>query len=370
MRVWEGKKRCPELIVLPPDPWKYRFVNQRLLTLLSPYTPNLAVKSIDEMALDFTGTKGHHLNMEATAHEIKRRIKQEIGDWLTVSIGIAPNRYLAKVASSLQKPDGLTTITHATVHNIFSQLQLEDLCGIKRRNRIRLNMAGVFTSLQFLDADSATLKRAFRSILAFYWHARLRGWEIDAVEFARKSYGQSYALRQATSEEKGLAPLLCKLVEKMGARMRKGGYAARGIHVACSFRDGSFWHSRHHFHAPAFASNDLYTRTLTLFAHRPRRLVTSLAVSCFDLVPQPLTQLSLLPQENKWRSLTLAIDRINERWGAFVVSPARMMGLGDKILDRISYGNIRDTETALMASFTVSVVSISSIFWVVANSAR
>lgn len=342
MRVWEGKKHCSDLVVLPPDPWKYRFVNQKLRVLLSTYTPKLTVKSIDEMVLDFTGTQVHQLNMEDIAREVKQRIKQEIGDWLTVSIGIAPNRYLAKVASSFQKPDGLTTITHTTVRSIFSQLHLEDLCGIKRRNRIRLNMAGIFTPLQLLDADIAMLKRTFRSVVAFYWHARLRGWEIDAVDFGRKSYGQSYALPQATSEEKELLPLLCKLIEKMGARMRKGAYASRGIHVACVFRDGSFWHTSHTFRDPAFTSQDLYTRAWKLFSCRPHRSVSNLSVACFGLVEKPLAQPSLFEQENRWRAVTQAVDYINEQWGEFVIAPARMMGLEGKVLDRISYGNIQD----------------------------
>lgn len=344
MRVREGRLLCPSLTVLPPDPWKYRFVNRKLFSLLSNYTPHVAVKSIDEMVLDLSGTPAYARGMKTVAFEIKKRIQEEVGDWLTVSIGIACNQWLAKIAASFKKPDGLTIITHENVHKILSQLTLEDLCGIKRANRIRLNLVGIFTPLQFFAADIRTLKRAFRSICAYYWHCRLHGWEIDRAVFARKTYGQSYALSKATTQDMELAPLLCKLVEKMGARMRKGGYASCGIYVASLFRDGSFWHTSHNFRDPAFASQNLYRRAWKLFSCRPRRPVSNLSVACFELVEKPLAQASLFEQENRWRAVTQAVDHINEQWGEFVIIPARMMGLEGKILDRISYGNIQDLE--------------------------
>src|SRR3989344_9426821 len=111
MRVKDGKILCPSLIILASDPWKYRNVHLALRKLLSQYTSDLYPKSIDEFVLNLEGFPSLVASsMQQVASEIKQRIKTEIGEWLTVSIGIAPNRFLAKLASGLHKPDGLDEI--------------------------------------------------------------------------------------------------------------------------------------------------------------------------------------------------------------------------------------------------------------------
>src|SRR3989344_3534104 len=111
MRVKDGKLLYPGLIVLPPDPWKYRSVHLKLRKLISDYTADFNPKSIDEFVLNLEGYPCLVASsMQQVAREIKIRIKKEIGDWLTVSIGISPNRFLAKLASGIHKPDGLDEI--------------------------------------------------------------------------------------------------------------------------------------------------------------------------------------------------------------------------------------------------------------------
>ena len=138
------------------------------------------------------------------------------------NVGIGTNRFLAKTAASLHKPDGLDVITHKNLEEVYNSLKLTDLCGINTRFEARLNAYGIFTPLQFFHAPLQKLKKqVFRSILGYYWYLRLRGHEIDAVDFGRKSFGNSYALRQQTAEQKKLSPLLMKLCEKTGRRLRR-----------------------------------------------------------------------------------------------------------------------------------------------------
>ena len=112
MRVKEGKLICPELIVLSTDPWKYRFVHIELGKIISDYTNDYSPKSIDEFVLNLEGYPSFQKGIANIAKEIKERIKNEIGEWLTVSIGIAPNRFLAKLGAELKKPDGLDEINY------------------------------------------------------------------------------------------------------------------------------------------------------------------------------------------------------------------------------------------------------------------
>ena len=345
MRVREGKQLCPELIVLPPDPWKYRFVNRKLLQLLRAYTTTVEVKSIDEMNLDLGNTLALKRGIHLVGREIKTEIRREIGEWMTVSIGIAPNRFLAKLAANLHKPDGLDEINASNLRAVLTTMDLTDLFGIKVKNKARLFRAGVFTPLDMLDAPPQTLIAAFESIAGYYWHLRLRGWEIDDVDFGRKSIGHSYALPNQNPNTAEVAQLLCKLTEKVGKRMRRLGYAARGVHVACVYAGGTHWHQRAVSSTPLFTSKDIYRGVMQLFARAPQgRSLRALAVSCYALAREPLQQLSFLEEEQRKRSLTLAVDAINERWGDFVITPALMMGMENTILDRIAYGTVKDME--------------------------
>ena len=371
MRVKDGRAIYPNLIVLPPDPWKYRNVHLALRELLSGYTPDITPKSIDEFVLDFGKISNFqfpisnqftnyqidklktnwkletgNLRLREVALEIKQRIKAEIGDWLTVSVGIAPNRYLAKLASSLHKPDGLDEINRDNFLDCYLKLKLTDLPYIKARNSIRLNNMGIFTVLDFYNAPLWKLKAAFASINGYYWYLRLRGLEIDNVGFARRSYGNSYALPKPLSTLEELSPILSKLVEKTGFRLRRAGYSARGVHTAVGYRDGSFWHKGVSFPENLFDSRNIYRKALGILAMSPyRKPVRDLAVSVFDLKKKSELQLDIFEDVLRKKSLVDAVDAVNERWGNFVITPARML-LGEKemVPDRIAFGGVKELE--------------------------
>ncbi len=149
MRVREGREICPDLIVLPPDPDKYRNVHLRLKNLLLEYTDRVVAKSIDEFVLDLNGYPALKRGMFVLGKEIKKRIKEEIGEWLRVSIGVGPNRFLAKQASNLNKPDGLDEINFRNYKKVYEKWILKDLCGIDKGLTIRLSMVGICTVMDF-----------------------------------------------------------------------------------------------------------------------------------------------------------------------------------------------------------------------------
>jgi DNA polymerase IV len=282
--------------------------------------------------------------------EIKQRIKAEIGDWLTVSVGIGPNRFLAKTAANLHKPDGLDEINYQNFQAIYKSLVLEDLHGIAGKNAVRLHSAGIFTVLQMYHASVKTLKIAFQSILSYYWYLRLKGWEIDDVDFGRRSYGNSYALPKPFKSYEELAPLISKLTEKMGFRLRRSGYHAAGVHLAIVYRDHSFWHQSQKTKEVVFESRDIYKHLIHLFHHCPyRKPVAQLAVSVFNLKKADTLQLDLFGRANHQERISRAVDLINERWGNYVITPARMLGLGDAVPDRIAFGGVKEIEEFTLA---------------------
>ncbi len=351
MRVKDGRMLCPALRVLPPDPWKYRSVHLALKKILETYTNDITPKSIDEFVLKLEGYPAFYRGMHVVAQEIKTRIKQEVGEWLTVSVGIAPNRFLAKTAASLHKPDGLDEIALHNVEAVYKSLELTDLCGIKMRNAIRLQKMGIHSVMDFYTASSKTLRGAFASIVGYYWYLRLKGWEIDDVEFGRRSFGNSYSLPKALSTDRELSPLLMKLTQKTSQRLRKRGYACQGVHLSILFRDGTHWHKGSKSQEVLFATNDIYRHIFSLFSRCPyRKSVANIAISCFNLKQLKTLQLDIFNQTVKKESLTKAIDSINEKWGDYVLTPARMLGTKDNVPDRIAFGGVKELEEIVLAS--------------------
>ncbi len=355
MRVREGKLLAPRLVVLPPDPPKYRAVNRQLLAILQSYTAHLSVESIDEIVMNVAGTPSLRTqSMEDIAREIKQRVKREIGEWITVSCGIAPNRYLAKVASNLQKPDGLVVITKENIMQICSVMQVEDFCGIKEGNSRRLRAAGITTPLAFFRASVADLKRAFRSVVGAHWWLRLHGYEDGLMykEFEKeaafaesygeprqKSFGQSYVLGTPfAAGDPRLWQILTQLVMKMGRRLRADGFAAYGTGVAVMFSDYTNWRAQEKKRTVLFTDMDFYTAMRAMLTRAPDRPVKMLAVFCYALVHEAEIQPSLFAQDNKKRDVTRVVDAIQDRFGDFIIHPARMLAMEQKVLDRIAFG--------------------------------
>ena len=145
MAVWEAKLLYPKVVVRTPDPEKYRAVHLMFRRIFRDYSPDVTPKSIDEAVIDLTDTlclfKGTILDI---GKEIKKRFREEIGDWMKCSIGVSTNRFLAKLAASLHKPDGLDVIDHANVLEVYKRVSLLDLNGINTRFQARLNAYGIF----------------------------------------------------------------------------------------------------------------------------------------------------------------------------------------------------------------------------------
>src|SRR5918998_828222 len=175
------------------------------------------------------------------------------------------------------------------------------------------------------------------------WYLRLRGYEIDQVDFARKSFGNTYALGKQTTDPKELAKLLMKLCEKTGRRLRRAGYQAAGVHVACVYTDFSSWHTGRKVAIPVYTTREIYLKALWLLNQSgyPKR-VRNLAVSVYDLIPHPSEQLEMFSSRS--HAVAEAMDRINDKYGEFVITPALMMGMDETIIDRIAFGGVKELE--------------------------
>lgn len=350
MSVKQAKKLCPDLVWLESDPPKYKYVYHKLMTIMQDYSAHVRMKSIDEGVIDFSETTAAIAGRELVdiGYEIKRRLWDEVGTAMNCNVGISTNRFLAKTAAGLHKPNGLDVITHENVREVFSKLALTDLTGIAGRFEARLNGVGIFTPLQFLDADPVTLKRVvFKSVVGEEWHQRLRGWEVDKRDFPLRTAGRQYVLDSYKMPRAQVLQRLHHLCEETGAKVRSQGLVARGVSVhARAYGDtgrgwgGTYWHARSMAATPFFSNQAIYEHARKLFESAPV-FVREIGVSCYELSEPDDSQLHLFGDElAKERMITSALDEINARYGKRVVHSADTLATA-MVREKIPFGSTR-----------------------------
>jgi DNA polymerase IV len=347
IRVREAQAIDKDVIILPPDPEKYFDAHRRFREVLERYTSDVTPKSIDEFVVDFRGSQAirEGRSLTSVGYQIKQDIKATLGEYVTVNIGIAPNRFLAKLAAGLHKPDGMDLITTADIRNMYSQLELLDLPGINRRYKVRLNLAGIFTPLEFLDTPMHKLKsEVFRSIVGYYWYLRLRGYEVDAAKFSVRSFGNDYAVGDKTDDPEKIGRLLMKLCEKTGRRLRKHDYQAQGVFLGLGFEDKTWWGKHKRTKGPLYSTQDIYTHIISLLREIPLHArVTHINIAVFDVMPASPVQIGLFDGTRlDTKSLARAADKVNDKYGEFTVIPARMANMEQVILKRAPFASVRD----------------------------
>jgi DNA polymerase IV len=345
MTFSQARLLCPDLLMVETDPPKYHYVYKKLVKIMRSYSPNIGMKSIDEGIIDFHGTR-QNVNkrpLVVIGQEIKQRLRDDVGCWMKCNIGIAPNRFLAKTAASLHKPDGLDIITYKNLRQTLSSLELTDLTGIAARNQARLNAAGIFTPLQFLDAPSELLvRKVFHSVCGDDWYRRLRGWETDDAEHDTKTIGRQFVMDDYSASEEKVRNRLAHLCESTGLKLRHKGFCARGISLYIQYKTGDAWHSRQAFKSTFYTTPEIFRRALLLFNQHPRHdYIVMLSVSCYLLEPSVSNQMSILEEVNKEAYLSEAIDEINDRYGNYTVTFANSLGADKQIKQKIPFGSTR-----------------------------
>jgi len=343
MKLREARKLVPDVVAIESDPAKYRYVYRKLLAIMEDYSAHVTMKSIDEGVIDFKQATEmiQRRGLVEIGHEIKQRLRDEVGVAMRCNVGIAPNRFLAKTAASLHKPDGLDVITHHNIREVLADLVLTDLTGIASRNQARLNAVGIDTPLDFLAADEEVLRRiVFKSVDGTKWHRRLRGWEVDDVASQVGRVGRQYVLERFDLSRDDILRRLHHLCESVGWRMRKQGLAARGVYVYARAESG-YWHASRMASLPFFSNEAIYALARELFRGAPER-VREIGMHCYELCDDVETQLGLFAEELAHeRAVVGATDEINTRFGERTIVSADTIDTGMYISQKIPFGSTR-----------------------------
>ena len=332
MTLYEARQKCPQLQLVKANNRLYTHVSCQIMQIFQDYTPQMEVSSVDEAFLDVSGSLHYFGSVERIAYLIKSRIKARLG--LTCSVGIAPNKLLAKLASDMQKPDGLTLIRSESVSDLLENLPIGEICGIGGKTTQKLNQLGIFSCGQLGRFPVSKLKRQFGVVSE---RLVLMGQGVDPgpvvspdQETEVKTIGHSMTLRKDISSREDIAKFLLQLAEMVGRRARRYGVSGRTVTLTIRHSDFSTFSRQQLQLTPISRSEGIYHAALRildgLLLMQPIRL---LGVRLSNLQYRD-RQLPLLLEERRREQLTESMDQVNDRHGEFTVMSGRLLAVKEK----------------------------------------
>jgi DNA polymerase-4 len=340
--VSDARRLCPGIQLIEARHQLYVEYHHKIVGAIESCLPVSAVMSVDEMACRLMGQEQTVARAVEIAHNMKRVLRDKVGKTLRCSIGLAPNRFLAKVGSDMQKPDGLVVIRPCDLPQILYSLQLQDIPGIGYRLHKRVLQHGVQTVEQLCALSKTEMKKIWNGIVGeriWYW---LRGDDIPPELTHRHTIGHSHVLPPEFKTKEGTYAVAQKLLHKAGARLRKMRYWASGLSLFVRFGRERTWSEK----ISTVECQDTLTlleALETLWKQYPatRGNPTAVGITLFDLIPEHLHTLNLF-EDLKRARLAAAIDRINYKFGTDTVYFGGMINAKNAAPTRIAFTSIPD----------------------------
>jgi len=322
MSTQEAKRRCPPLILVAGNHSKYTKTSARIFTILKKYTPMVEVASIDEAYLDVTQSLLLFQSPLHIAQSIKDQIRES--EQLTCSIGVAPNKLLAKLGSGLKKPDGLVVIRKEDVEAILNDLPVSKLYGIGPKLTEALNSVGIFTCSQLGRFPISVLTKRFGAIGEGLHEMGLGLDDCPVVPFDQeedaKSISHSVTLEEDTSDLNMLRKVLLQLSERVSRRMRKEGFYGKRIAVTVRYSDFFTFSKQKTLSKWMNSGNEIFQYASEIFKSVSHPKPIRLLGVGMSLLKKEWCQLDLFEKRGNKDNLLKAMDRVNERFGDWTLT--------------------------------------------------
>lgn len=365
-QVGKAKEICPEIILIAGDHANYAEYSHRIAKAVELECPVSHTPSIDEMVCQLMGREQEPPRARKIALAIKQSIYKNVGEALRCSIGVAPNRYLAKIASDMQKPDGLIGLLPSQLPRAIAHLELRDLPGVGARTEVRLNAKGITTMEQLLALDRTGMHKLWDSVWGDRLYHWLRGAESgdDGAPVAagvQKSLGHSHVLGPEHRSQEGAWAVAHKLLHKASMRLRMEhfytGSLAVTIRFALSREQAARMKTKQHFSGLKHSGWAMEARfrdcqdTLTLlevlrgiWAQRPQgedfQRPFFVGVTLRNLIPESEYQAELFANEGNRAGLSATMDKLNLKYGHTTLHFAGMLPARESAPTRIAFTQI------------------------------
>ncbi len=348
--VGEAKKKIPHIELVVARHELYIDFHHKLVKAVDEIAPVRAVLSIDEMVCDLpSGFKSVERAIELS-QSIKRHLAAKVGEYLKVSIGLAPNTFLAKLASDMQKPDGLVVLEEQDVPGKIQHLPLRALSGIGKNMEERLNRHGIHTIADLYRQTPEQLRSVWGGVGGERFHARLRGAEVNDLDHGMASISHSHVLAPEMRNQEDAYAVLNRLTQKAAMRLRKVVHYTSRVSIKVKFLNGPSWENETKF-LETQDTLDLLHAVDKLWVTYPRKKSLKplqVGVVLGGLSAEAAQSARLfddLEQTGDKKKLNATIDSLNTRFGKH----AAYFGGAHRALDHgkiaIAFNHIPDVET-------------------------
>jgi len=338
--VREARKIYPKIKIIESRPALYTIYHKEIRRVIESFSPYFQPLSIDEFIIFLTPSEQNSQTAKKLGQAIKDKIRSEVGDFLTSSVGIGPSRFLAKMAGERQKPDGLTVVKLSELREFYSKIKLLDITGINHKLEFRLKNFNLLTPLDFFTTDLPKLRSILGHAGRLWWY-RLRGYEVDDQISQIKTIGHSHVLAPEVRNIEGAKAVIRKLIYKSAYRLRQSGFMAGGVFINISFYDGPSFKKGARV-SPFSDTGSFIANVFKLLKDcRWHKNPSYVAVSAFNLLSSKKIQLSIFSEIEKSRRISEAMDKIDDEFGAGFIHPASVFIARDSAPDRIPFGKPR-----------------------------
>jgi DNA polymerase-4 len=325
MPVGEARRRCPGLVVVDPSHGRYGAVSARIFEIMRSFTPLVEGISIDEAFLDVSGLRLHYRSVEEIGAGIRAAIRDEVG--IPASVGIAANKFVAKLASKHAKPDGMLLIAAGTELDFLHPLDVGELWGVGEATEQSLGDLGIRTIGDLAETPTALLEHRIGKAAAQHLCALARAQDPRAVEGGApaRSISSENTFARDLSDRDTIERETLRMCDHVAARLAKARVAGHTVTLKVRFSDFvTISRSSRHPEPIAFTTEIWETaRTLIDRAAIGARPVRLLGVAVSDLVDVDGTRQMVLGRE-RIDAAAEAVDGIRDRFGGGAVIPARV----------------------------------------------
>jgi DNA polymerase-4 len=322
-----ARRLCPDLVFVPPDFERYKAESDRVMALLGSFTPLVEPVSLDEAFLDVTGAGRMFGSPEEIAHRIKERVRSE--RHLDCSVGVAPNKLLAKLASAHAKPSGVVVVPAGGIRAFLDPLPVQDLWGVGEQTAASLDRLGVRTVADLLALPSGVLARALGPGPAAHFQDLARGVDERSVvpHEPAKQVSAEETFDRDLDAPADIKREILRLAERVAGRLRASGLSARTVTLKVRFANFSTITRSRTLEAPTDAAARLFATAHDLYGRlslaRPR--IRLLGVAATGLVSGGVSeQLRLGERPDRWRTADRAMDTLRRRFGGDAVDRAAL----------------------------------------------
>ncbi|MFZ9227507.1 MAG: DNA polymerase IV [Candidatus Nanopelagicales bacterium] len=329
MSMTEAMRKCPKAIFIEPNHEKYSEVSEKLQEIYLSFTPLVEPLSVDEAFLDVSGSR----KLIGTPIEIGKKLREKVfqEENITCSVGIAPTKFIAKLASTRAKPDGLIVVSPKEVIDFLHPLPVGALWGVGGKTEEVLKRLGLFKVADIANLPLKTLKRALGEGIAEHLYELSWGKDERSVETnePEKSVGNEETFSKDLDQAEDILREVLRLSEKVAARLRQAGLMGRTITLKVRFSNFSTITRSKTLLDPTDVAKEIYEVAKSLFEglklDQVRVRLVGVRVEKLVEEDQANRQLMLGESEKGWREIDKASDKANARFGEEAIKPARLI---------------------------------------------